>query len=203
MMRLVELRLLLVAGLLTFAVACGDDDGGSGDDGDDVADDGDDGGDDGGDDDGDDGDDGGDDGGVTLAELSEEDARALCEEALDGFGEAITELICYATGIGSSGGDVEACEMTVADCIAETEPMDEACAVDPDDEMELPDCADEITVAEMRTCIEATRDQFLALVEGISCESDVEDLPDAENIELPEECMALQAQCPELFEEPK
>jgi len=194
---------LLVAGLFAWGLGCG------GDDDDDATTD--DGGGDTSPDDDSSGDDAADDGGAgdntTLDQLTEEEAQAFCEDVLGIFSaDDFLEFGCTLSGIGMYPDDVDACNTAVQDCIdAQQSPLPVSgpnCVVDPTDVPDLPDCAGNITVGELRSCLEAFFDEFRVVLDSVTCETSLEEVPPFPE-DLPEECTALQAECPDLFPAPE
>jgi hypothetical protein len=191
---------LLVAGLFAWGLGCGgdDDDDTSTDDGsgDTSPDD---------DSSGDATDDGGD-ANTTLDQLTADEAQAFCEDVLGIFSpDDFLEFGCTFVGIGMYPDDVDACNTAVQDCIDSQEspgPVSEpVCFVDPTDVPALPDCAGQITVGELQACMEAFFDEFRVVLDSVTCETSLEEVPPFPS-ELPEECAALQAECPDLFGTP-
>jgi hypothetical protein len=169
------------------AVGCGgdDDDDAAGDDGGDVADDG--------------GDENSD---TTLDQLSAGEAQAFCEEVLDVFDtDDFVRFACTSVGLSQYPDDPDACNAAVDDCIEmqEIPAQEPVCYVDPEEVTALPECASEITLGELQTCLEAFYDDLVAALDAFTCDSSLEDPPELPT-ELPEECAAIQAACTELFE---
>jgi hypothetical protein len=163
---------------IAFVFGCGgDDDGGDGADGADGAD---------GTDDGDDGGDGVDDT-TPLTELSSGEAMALCEEVNDGVTDLLLDLqtiTCYLSGIGQKD-----CEGLVEECLG-MEPFDPGFTCDITSGDELPACASDITVGDIRDCFDALFADFASLADDITCESNPKDF-DGFLDELPAECAYL------------
>jgi hypothetical protein len=179
---------LLMAGVLAMAVGCGgdDDDDTTTDDGGDAADD------------------GGVDSNTTLDQLSEDDAQAFCDEVL-GIFSADDFLVfgCTLTGILQEEQDPEQfnCETVTQDCIDAQEDVPEqepVCTIDPTEVAVLPDCASDVTVGELQDCLEAFFSEFVDVLDSVTCDTGFDEVPPFPT-ELPEECAALEASCPELF----
>lgn len=180
---------LLVAGLFALLVACGGDDDDDGDvtdgtdDSGDVADD-----------------DGGSD--TTIDQLSDAEAAELCAEATDILSsDVFLEFTCYLIAISTYPDDVDLCTADAEDCLATMEPISEfECWIDPDTVAVLPDCASDISAADFQDCMLANVQQIVDFIDGIDCETSFDELPtDPADFELPEECAAIEAACPELF----
>jgi hypothetical protein len=138
----------------------------------------------------------------TLDELTAADAADFCEWAEGLLDPTLfVEFTCTLTAIAASQQNEElVCEDIAAECIDTTEiPDDEVnCAVA---ELDLPPCASEVTVGDFEDCLAATADVLIAIVDGVSCDTSPEDLPDGlDDLEIPEACAAIQEVCPDLFE---
>jgi hypothetical protein len=154
----------------------------------------------GGDDDGS-GDTSGVDSSSTLDELTAAEANDFCEWSAGLIDtQAIVDFTCYVAAIvASQQSEDVVCEDFAADCIDQTEPPSDAieCQVDAD----LPDCASEVTVGEFEDCLIAFVDQLVDIIDDVSCDTALEDLPeDIGDVALPAACMSIQEVCPDLFE---
>lgn len=129
----------------------------------------------------------------TLDEVTIGEAMDLCEWERDIFPtEDFAKLVCYAAALQSAD-----CETFVQDCLDEpSDPVDESsCEIDPEDFDNPPACYSEITVGELEGCIEAIIDVVAAAADDVSCDSSPDDI----DIPLPDVCLELQDQCPDLF----
>jgi hypothetical protein len=139
------------------------------------------------------------DGDKTLDQLSDAEVEDLCEWSFDlvSDGDAI-RFACYLVALSTSEGDPEACETLAQACVDDAPPIDRDeidCTADVE---ELPACAADITVAELEACSEGTADLVANLADEISCDSSPDDVLD---FEAPAACIALEEQCPELFDD--
>lgn len=192
---------LVAVGFFSLAVAaCGGDDDDTSDDGGDTADDGDGG--DGGDGDGGDGD-----GGQTLDQLTDDEAADICETTGEIVSiEALLDFSCYYAGLIQLQKNPEFdCEGFAQQCIDTTEPPDievTTCWIDPG-LFVLPECASEITVDDVVDCLNGTAEQIADILDGISCDTDFEDVVSIEELatlELPAACLAIQEACAGLLD---
>lgn len=160
------------------AVACGDDDGGGG----------------------------GGTGGVSnnkkVGDLSESEAKALCNGLSSKFqklGEAQTQILCVAQSAALSGGDEDRCEESVDTC---KEQIGEDLGIDCDEnegETGVSDECDEVTVGELNDCLDATVKAMDAIKAKVTCSTDVSELGDLmSEYETPAACSKIEAKCPDV-----
>jgi hypothetical protein len=134
-----------------------------------------------------------------FGDATVEDAQAFCEY-LDGLvsPEASQKVECYVEGIlGAQQGRGD-CQMIADDCLAEPieEEPNECNEIDEADLAELPECASQVTFGEYEACVDAYASLNLDVAAAISCETDLEELFSQE---LPDACMQIQEDCPELI----
>jgi hypothetical protein len=146
------------------------------------------------------------DGDKTMAELSDAELMDFCEWSLHLVPEEeASRFTCYSTAIRVSDGDEEACQEVADSCLEDTEEQDD---IDPADfvcreDVDLPDCASEVTVAEVERCYQAVADQLVDLFAEVSCQTQPEDLPDdlnGDTLPAPPDCETIVEECPELLE---
>jgi hypothetical protein len=142
-------------------------------------------------------------GGLTLAELTTEDANRLCDDAVQALRAEVDldRLTCTGVGLlGAAlvGGDAAVCEGLVTECLSEPPP-----ATDETQWVYGCDFADperregcDVTVAEAAVCLEQTIE---VLAGAISC--DLLDAEEANGVDpYPDSCADLAARCPGVFE---
>jgi hypothetical protein len=143
-------------------------------------------------------DDDGVDGSLTLDALSADERVALCNEVQSSApSDADSHRVdCYASALFGGSAD---CQADVDACLAEppAPEEDEPCA-DAEDAV-LPDCANEVTVSELRACVRAQSTVLGQIADEISCESDPDDLlTQVSDASAP--CDLIDEQCPDLLD---
>jgi hypothetical protein len=133
----------------------------------------------------------------TLDQVTIEEAMDLCEWSVDQVQDDFVRFSCFVEAIADSQGDPDAdCEALAEECIDDPPGEDAVeCEVDPDTfEDSLPDCASEITVADLEDCYAALIDTIEDAAGDISCDSVpvIDAFPDA--------CVDIDDRCPDLFD---
>lgn len=136
------------------------------------------------------------DGSKTLTELNATERQDLCDYGLSLVSDAdSTKVSCYFAALFFSETEEE-CQAAYDACIADPDDsIEETCNIDDNP----PACAADVTVAEMEACAREQANAFSTLADNLSCTSDPGELADFG--ELPPACKAVQAKCPELFED--
>jgi len=135
------------------------------------------------------------DGDKTLDQLSDDEAVDLCEWSSTLISdEELTRFGCYFAALLVSESR-DQCEDLAQQCIDDAEP-DEGieCVADGD----LPECASQVTVAEIEDCTADTIDQVEDIAGDISCDTDPQDIF---TIDQPPSCIEIEDKCPELFDD--
>ena len=135
-----------------------------------------------------------------VSEATIEDAMAFCEYAQAVFSEDdLKKVSCYIEGIFAEAELGEDCQTVADQCLDEPfEPEGDDCAeIDQADLDETPACASNVTFGEYEVCVAAQADDFAALADTISCDTDPETLF---NPPVPAACEQIQEECPDLFE---
>ena len=122
----------------------------------------------------------------------------LCEWSLGQTQDDFVRILCFVEAIAESQDDPDVdCETFAEDCIDDSSnTVDELeCEIDPETfGEELPDCASEVTVAELEDCYSAIIGVLQEAADDISCES----VPVVDPFQGP--CDDLEDRCPDLFD---
>jgi len=133
-----------------------------------------------------------------LSSLDWEEVAAICENLQDSLGGMLDESLCTMESlmlVWLDGASVEECEAAYDDCVEGS--------IEPICEFQSADFADcDVLIGEMEDCVEAQFWQLAEVGGQLSCEVTAEDamaiMQAAE--ELPDECLPIQDECPELFD---
>ena len=135
-------------------------------------------------------------GSKALTELDATERQDLCDYGQSLVSEADSNKVsCYFAALFFSETE-EDCQAAYDACIADPEgSVEESCNVDETP----PACAADVTVAEIEACAREQANAVSTLANSLSCSSDPSELETAG--ELPPACKAVEAKCPELFED--
>lgn len=126
-----------------------------------------------------------------LSELTVDELCGLLVSDRDRVNDADRiRASCYGSALAearTNGGAGADCEALARACMADPPPPDDRCVI-----AEVPACATNVTVGELRACTRAQADAINALAAAISCD----------NVPAPPEppaCSTLRARCPDLL----